>query len=231
MRRISVIIPVFNDRKALQQLLEHLELAFDRELMEVVLVDGGSTDGVDAIIPAEVKLLRTKKASRAVQLNAGARAATGDVLYFLHADCLPPLTLVDDINKAIDAGHLVGCYRLKLTPGSLLLDINSFLSRFRTMFSGGGDQSLYLPKEIFEEIGGYNEDYCVMEDFELVHRLMPLYGYRILPKNIYASSRKYRQNSFLRVNLANYLSFKLYRKKVQPRVIRENYYAMLKQVK
>ncbi|MBF8965491.1 TIGR04283 family arsenosugar biosynthesis glycosyltransferase [Pontibacter sp. FD36] len=231
MRRISVIIPVYNDSVALQELLKHLDRALDRQLMEVVVVDGGSTDGVETIIPTEVKLLRTAKANRAVQLNAGAQGAAGDVLYFLHADCLPPLTLVEDINQAIDAGYPVGCYRLKLTPGNWLLNINSFFSRFRTMFSGGGDQSLYMPTKIFEEVGGYNEDYCVMEDFELVHRLLPTYGYHILPKNVYASSRKYSYNSYFRVNLANYLAFRRYQRKVQPQVIRDHYHALLKQVK
>ncbi len=196
-----------------------------------MVVDGGSAESINDIVPAAVKLLKTSHASRAVQLNAGARMATGDLLYFLHADCLPPLTLVKDINNAIDAGHLVGCYRLKLKPGNWLLNINSFLSRFRTMFSGGGDQSLYLPKMVFEETGGYNEDYCVMEDFELVHRLIPLYGYHILPKNILVSSRKYSYNGYFKVNLANYLTFRLYRNKVQPKIIQEHYYAMLKRVK
>ena len=231
MRRISVIIPVYNDREPLQELLEHLALALNRDLMEVVVVDGGSTGGVEDTIPAEVKLLRTDKACRAVQLNAGAHAAAGDILYFLHADCLPPFTLVEDINKAVEAGHLVGCYRLKLTPGHWLLDMNSFFSRFRTMFSGSGDQSLYLPKKIFKEVGEYNEGYSVMEDFELVHRLMPLYGYRILPKDVCVSSRKYKHNSYFKVNLANYLSFQLYRQQVPPHVIRECYYGYLGQVK
>ncbi|MBD1396845.1 TIGR04283 family arsenosugar biosynthesis glycosyltransferase [Pontibacter sp. JH31] len=228
MRKVSVVIPVYNDKAPLQKLLEHLGNALDRQLMELVVVDGGSTDGVDAIIPAPVKLLRTDRACRAVQLNAGAEVGTGEILYFLHADCLPPLTFVKDINRAMDAGYMVGCFRLKLMPGNLLLNINSFLSRFRTMFSGGGDQSLYLPKSVFEEIGGYNETFCVMEDFELVHRLMPLYGYHILPKDIQASARKYSENSYFRVNKANYLAFQLYKKKVPPQVIREQYNSLLR---
>lgn len=231
MQSISIIIPVLNDKKPLQDLLRHLALAPMRELFEILVVDGGSTDGVKDVIPPSVKLIQTDKACRAAQMNAGARAATGEVFYFVHADCLPPLTLVADINNALGAGNLVGCYQLKLTPGTWLLQLNSYFSRFRTAFSGGGDQTLYVPRKIFEEAGGFNDAYCVMEDFELVHRLIPFHGYYILPKDVLVSSRKYRHNSYFRVNLANYLSFMLYRKKVKPQVIREYYYSLLKEVK
>ncbi len=231
MQKVSVIIPVYNDAEALQTLLKHLEAADMQEFLEIIVADGGSAEDVAAFLPPRVKLVKTAKASRAVQLNAGAKVATGQLLHFVHADCLPPLTLVADINQAVAAGNWVGCYRLKLHPGNWLLAINSYFSRFVTAFSGGGDQTLYLPRKVFDAIGGFNESFCIMEDFELVHRLMPLYGYHVLPKNVLVSSRKYRHTSYLKVNLANYRSFRLYWKRVPPPQIRERYYSWLQQAK
>ncbi len=231
MQRISIVIPVYNDKGSLQTLLKHLKWAFNPELLEVIVVDGGSTDNVEQIIPAQVKFLQNSKACRAAQMNHGARYAAGEILYFVHADCLPPLTLVPDINKALEQGHTVGCYRLKLTPSNWLLELNSYFSRFKTVFSGGGDQTLYLPKQLFEEAGGFNEDFSVMEDFELVHRLMPKYGYHIMPKDVINSSRKYDQNSYLRVNWANYRAFRMYRQRVPAHIIKERYYGWLNPVK
>ncbi|MCJ8163211.1 TIGR04283 family arsenosugar biosynthesis glycosyltransferase [Pontibacter sp. E15-1] len=231
MRKVSVIIPVYNDSEVLQALLRHLALADHPDMLEILVVAGGSADNLSGEMPRGIRLLRTSAACRAVQLNAGARAATGKVLCFVHADCLPPLTLVADINQALDAGHWIGCYRLKLTPGNWLLALNSYFSRFVTAFSGGGDQTLYLPKKVFETMGGFNESFCIMEDFELVHRLMPVYGYHVLPKDVLVSSRKYRQNSYLKVNLANYRCFRLYWKQAPPQLIKERYYNWLHQVK
>lgn len=228
MRRISVIIPVLNDTKALTALLDHLRGVEDRDRMEILVADGGSEGALLFVEEFGARLLKAGRPGRAVQMNLGARHARHEVLYFVHADTLPPRSFVRDINDAMDRGRFVGCFRLKLCPPGFLLNINSYFSRFRTPFSGGGDQSLYLPKRLFMENGGYDETFTIMEDFELAHRLMPRYGYHVIPKDIHASARKYAKNSYFKVNRANYRAFRLYKKGVCPDEIKRKYEEWLK---
>lgn len=228
--KISVIIPVFNDDQALQALIRHLEKAHYREDFEIIVVDGGGRSTPPQGSWSGIRWVSSPKANRAIQLNMGARLANFDVLYFVHADTLPPHSFVQDINQAIKLGNLVGGYRLKLISGPLLLCINSFMTRYLTLFSGGGDQSLFITRDLFIAEQGYDEKYSIMEDFELVRRLRPRMGYHIIPKNIEASSRKYARNSYFKVNLANLKAFWLFHKGVDPGVIRQKYHAWLRNV-
>ncbi|HSJ67024.1 MAG TPA: glycosyltransferase family 2 protein [Anditalea sp.] len=227
MRKISLIIPVFNDNEELLKLLHHFQNVTNIEYIEIIIVSADLHNELTGRVDSKIKILHSKIACRAIQLNSGAAEATGEILYFVHADTLPPISLVKDINDAVEAGQLMGGYRLKFNPNSILLNINSFFTRFSTKFSGGGDQTLYITKELFNKYEGYDERYCIMEDFELVHRLKPVHGYHIIPKNVIVSSRKYLYNNYLRVNFANYQAFKMYRRKVAPEIIKEYYYASL----
>lgn len=104
------------------------------------------------------------------------------------------------------------------------------MTRYLTLFSGGGDQSLYISRDLFHEEKGYDEKYSIMEDFELVKRLRPKSGYHIIPKNIEASSRKYARNNYFKVNLANLKAFWLFHKGEDPDVIRHKYHGWLRNV-
>jgi hypothetical protein len=77
-------------------------------------------------------------------------------------------------------------------------------------------------------MGGFNEQFCIMEDFELVKRIKSQYQFYIIPKSIKVSARKYDSNSWLRVQWANLIAFKNFLQKRDPRKIREQYYSMLK---
>jgi len=231
MRNISMIIPVYQDKDALKKLLLHLKNADDKEYLEIIVVQADGSYGHVGNEGLKLKLMYADEPCRASQMNLGASEARGEILFFVHADALPPLSLVADIDHAIEKGHLMGGYRLKFDSNALLLNINAYISRFQNMYSGGGDQTLYIPKTIFINNGGYNPSYCIMEDFELVRRLEKEFGYYIIPKEVEVSARKYRYNSYFPVNYTNFQAFRMYKKGIASEVIKEYYYSSLNRIK
>ncbi len=140
-------------------------------------------------------------------MNAAAKISTGEVLYFVHADTRPLPSFSEDINSSISNGHLAGCYRYQFDSENYLLKINSWFTRFNGLFSGGGDQTLFVKKTFFEDLNGFDEEYTIMEDFDLVRRIREKTKFLIIPKSIKVSARKYENNSWLRVQLTNLVVF------------------------
>lgn len=228
--QLSVIIPVLNEEKLLPGLLNFL-VDFLSEGIEIIVVDGGSKDDTISIAKSyPVLLLETIKSNRASQLNLGAKMARGEVLYFLHVDTMPPASFIQDIFEQRSAGYESGSYRLQLgEQKSGLLAINSFFTKFRWLiFQGGGDQSLFIGRSTFEKIGGYNDSYVIMEDFDLVRRLWkhPIKTV-VMDKTIVVSNRKYQTNAYLKVQMANLIAFSAFKLGVSPVKIKSWYCSML----
>ena len=113
--QISVVIPVWNEAKGIGALLDHLKDVESQHgnVFEVICVDGGSTDDTLQILATkDVKLVSSEK-GRAKQMNAGAREAKGDILYFLHADTYPPKNFDTYILDAIQSKSVAGCFRMQ----------------------------------------------------------------------------------------------------------------------
>lgn len=128
---ISVIIPTYNEEDNIQTLLRHLKKVENFQEIEILVSDGGSTDKTKQIIEAEgFTCLQGGQKSRAKQLNFGAKHAKGSILYFVHADSLPPLTFVADIKNAIQDGFPIGCYRFKFNSPKKILKVNAYFTRF-----------------------------------------------------------------------------------------------------
>ncbi|TDK42812.1 TIGR04283 family arsenosugar biosynthesis glycosyltransferase [Algoriphagus formosus] len=227
--KLSVIIPTLNEEENLKVLIPFLKKELAEENHEIIIVDANSGDFSEEIcLKHAVTFIRVERSSRAVQMNRGAMLATGDALYFVHADTRPRAGFFEDIEKAIANGKSAGCYRYRFDSNHPLLKINSWFTRFNGILSGGGDQTLFIKKEIFQEMGGFNEQFCIMEDFELVKRLKSKYQFYIIPKSIRVSARKYENNSWLRVQWANLIAFKDFLQNRDPMEIREKYYRKLK---
>lgn len=177
---ISVIIPTLNEAETIRDtLLATAGLGF----REIIVVDGGSTDRTRAIVtetasdlrPTETAglLLLTAKPGRAVQLNAGARAAVGEVLLFLHADTRLPSQAKTSIDTALaDRPAVGGRFDVQFDIPSVwgyvisaLMNLRSRLTRIST-----GDQALFVRTAVFEELGGFPE-IPLMEDVEFTARL------------------------------------------------------------
>jgi len=212
--RLHLIIPVLNEADNLRELLPQL-LSELSPADQITVADGGSTDATPEVLdpyPA-VNHLGCRDCGRARQMNEAANLRPGDfeVLYFLHADTRPPGGFRKDIRESIEAGYEVGCYRFKFDMWHPLLSINAFFTRFRGLACRGGDQSLYLTRKAFDQLGGFR-DMIIMEDYDIIQRTWASdFRFRIIPRSIMVSARKYRVNGWLRVQLANLRVFRMYK--------------------
>jgi hypothetical protein len=136
---------------------------------------------------------------------------TFDILYFIHADTRPPAGFRGDIVGSVLGGYDVGCYRFKFDMWHPMLSINAFCTRFEGLACRGGDQSLYLTTTAFQGLGGFS-DMKIMEDYDIIQRTWASdYNFRIIPRSVLVSARKYRVNGWYRVQMANLKVFRMYK--------------------
>lgn len=205
--KLSIIIPTLNEEKNLPQLLDVI-IPHTYKYDEIVVVDAESSDKTASIArDYDVKVIMSKKASRAYQMNLGANLATGDVYYFVHADVLPPMTFRSDIESEWKNGIDSACYKFKFDKNQPMLKFNSWWTQFNFMFCRGGDQTLFVRKDVFEKLNGFDEDYIIMEDFDFIRRLKKKFNFSIIQKPVIVSARKYEKNSYFKVNMINLWSY------------------------
>lgn len=170
--KLSIIVPMLNEARVLPALLEQL-LPARRRGVEVILVDGGSGDGSDTLAAcAGFTVLRSGR-GRARQMNAGAAAAGGDVLLFLHADTRLPDDTVHLIESALaDGRHAWGRFDVEFDVRNWTMDATAFLMNHRSRLTGiaTGDQALFMTRAAFDAVGGF-PDQPLMEDVEITARL------------------------------------------------------------
>ena len=199
MIKISIIIPILNEEKNIISLLEHLEQHSSKNnSFELLIVDGGSTDGSISKIENYIKnhhhiALISSERGRAKQMNRGRLQANGAILYFLHADSYPPKNfdqyLIDEVKK----GNLAGCFKMKFNHPHWWLKLASWFTQFNWIACRGGDQSQYITANLFDEIGGFNEDYIIYEDQILIKELYKRNQFTVIQKWICTSARLYEQ--------------------------------------
>ncbi|GMN09269.1 TIGR04283 family arsenosugar biosynthesis glycosyltransferase [Croceitalea sp. MTPC9] len=205
---ISVIIPAHNEKKNLENLLPRLsKLAYGHKVEVLVCLSKDTKDGSKTINGFDaLSYIRCDKKGRAVQMNGGAAAAKGDILVFLHADVVPPKGFFEDILQTINNNNDAGFFSYKFDKENFFLKLNSSFTSKDGIFTGGGDQCLFIRKSVFEKMGGFNEKQVLMEDFEFFSRMKAeKVPYKIIKNDLVVSSRKYEENSYLRVNLTNFL--------------------------
>ena len=197
MTNISIIIPILNEAETIKKLLFHLiDHASLENISELIVVDGGSTDGSQDIIKSldlNIKLLNAPK-GRAKQMNAGAKEAKGSILYFLHADSFPPNRYDQLIINEVKHGNNAGCFRLKFDSNHWWLRLASWLTQFKWRACRGGDQSQFITRDLYNEIGGYDENYTIYEDNILINELYARKEFVVINKKIETSARLYRKH-------------------------------------
>lgn len=161
-------------------------------------------------------------------MNEAAAKARGDILVFLHADVIPPSTFIKDISDTINEGFSYGYFSYKFEPSSFMLNINALFTHNNGLFAGGGDQIHFMTRELFLQMGGYDESYCIMEDFDFTRRVKksgkPI---KLIKNPAVVSSRKYKNNSWLKVNLLNLIAYFMFKMNFSPKKIRKLYYGQL----
>ncbi len=209
---ISIIIPTYNEAESISHLINYLRKNAAPSIAEIIVSDAGSADNALQIAQqAGAQAVLSPKKGRAAQMNYGASIATGNILYFIHADTFPPATFANDIEQAVAKGYGLGRYRTKFNSKKTILRVNAFFTRFDWFVCYGGDQTLFITKALFTQTGGFKEDMLIMEDYEIVIRARQKTKYKIFAKAALVSARKYETNSWLTVQLANRKIVKMYK--------------------
>lgn len=210
--QISIIIPVLNEEASIGSILAYLKNnSTKKNIKEILIIDGGSTDDTVAIATQINCSIIISPKGRAKQMNIGAKQADGDILYFLHVDTLPPKNFDSSILEAIANGSQTGCFQMKFDSKSRFLSFFAWFSRVNHKLCRGGDQSLFITKTLFEKSEGFNEDYVVYEDNEFIGRLYEMVPFKILPRHVKTSARRYEERGevilqyhFGMIHLKNY---------------------------
>lgn len=229
-QQISIIIPTLNEESCLSKLICRLR---ETEVpIEIIVVDAGSSDATcELAANLGAKCVNIQEKSRPKQLNAGAALASASLLYFVHADTLPPKGYAEKIMSAVENGASFGSFRFKFDKNKGLMRINSYCTRFPLMIFRGGDQSLFIEKSLFKSLEGYDTDHIVMEDYDIIRRGKKHSNFTLLDDDILVSARKYDENSYVRVNWANGIVFSLYYLGVKPVKLLRLYKKMIKHPK
>lgn len=208
---LSIIIPAYNEEQTIVKQIHYLSECSRGFPTEIIVADGGSTDQTARKVRRNgFTCLVTQSKGRAVQMNTGADYSNGSILYFVHADSKPPDSFQHDIRTALKNGEQAGCYRFTFDSDHPLLKLNSFFTRFDRLMCRGGDQTLFITRRLFNELDGFRDDYLIMEDFEFIRRLKERDSFMILQKDTVVSARKYNHNSYLKVNLVNFIVFMMF---------------------
>lgn len=210
---ISIIIPAHNEQTNLTRLLPYLTETIKDENTEIIVVLSAANTDDSLKIPhsTSIKLIQSVSSGRALQMNYGAQISEGDYLVFLHADVIPPSTFIADIQETLATTFDAGFFSYKFDKENFLLSINASFTVKDGIFTGGGDQCLFIKKNVFMELGGFNQEQVIMEDFEFFKRMKKNnINYKIVKNNLIVSARKYETNSYLRVNATNLLLVMLF---------------------
>lgn len=208
---ISIVIPTFNEEERIGALLKHLEKCCSDISHEIIVADGGSNDRtVKTAESYGVKVLHCQKKGRAAQMNEGAEISKGGILYFLHADTYPPKTFIDDIRITYNEGYKSGCFQLEFDDPHPLLRFYGWFTRFRLTLFRFGDQSLFVEKILFEEVGGFDESMIVMEDQKIVLELKKASSFKLLDERVTTSARRYKINGIIRLQAVFFLIVFMY---------------------
>jgi rSAM/selenodomain-associated transferase 2 len=202
-KEISIIVPTFNEEMTIRQCLETV---VDIPGIEVIVVDGGSADRTVEIVGQyrDVKIVSSEM-GRSIQMNKGAGYARGEILLFLHADCVLSREAVLNVRNVFRCSTFVGgAFKIRLLSDKFPYRLIEMGINFRsTLFKlPYGDQGLFVKRSVFEELGGFREvPNC--EDLDFICRLKKNGKIIILDERISSSIRRWENHGILRTSLRN----------------------------
>lgn len=197
--RFSIIMPVLNEMPGLSHTLAALQ-AFRGAGAELIVVDGGSTDGSREAARQQVDQLLDSPPGRALQMNRGAASCSGDVLLFLHADTRLPTHALDEIERGLGAcGRAWGRFDIRLSGDRWPLRVVEWMMNWRSRWSGiaTGDQVMFVRREAFDRVAGFPRQ-ALMEDLVLSQRLKTISPPLCLAGPVVSSSRRWEEQGTLR---------------------------------
>lgn len=230
---LSIVIPTHNEKENIEGLFKILSKQLKQhpslQVEVLAILSGGNSDGTEHLqTTGPFHIVKCPGKGRAVQMNMGAQLAKGSILAFLHADSIPPNGFLNNIFETITDGFGAGLFSYRFDKSGPLLKINEFFTAKDGLFTGAGDQCLFITKANFEILGGFNEDQVIMEDFEFWDKIKKnKITYKIVNNNLVVSARKYDYNSYLRVNFTNLVLFVMYKIGFTPEKIKTTHNTML----
>jgi rSAM/selenodomain-associated transferase 2 len=213
---ISVIVPTLDEAEGIDACLA--ALAGQAGDFEIIVADGGSTDGTQAIAARRARLILAPR-GRAAQMNAGAAAASGEVLLFLHADALLAAGALVAVAQALAKPGVVGGGFSKRYDGggAVLAAVGRAVVAVRSGWRGRfvGTQGIFVRRSAFERLGGYRE-WPLLEDVDFSDRMRRAGRVVLLPVPITVSARRYLTRGVARQVAVNALVLGLFRLGVPP---------------
>lgn len=219
---ISVIIPTLNEAATIGETLRRVRSGGS---CEVIVVDGGSDDGTPELARPQADMVLSAGRGRARQMNVGARAASGQVLLFLHADTVLPPDFPALLENALRNPRVVGGrFDVRLDAEGRLFRIIETLMNLRSRLSriATGDQAIFVRSRTFLELGGYREAE-LMEDLELSCRLKRQGELACLRERVVTSARRWQRDGIVRTIVLMWLLRFLYFIGVSPRYLKTFY--------
>lgn len=211
--KISVIIPVLGEEKSINKILDSIKSVSADTPYETIVVDGDSSGSTITRIADSSILKMTAPRGRALQMNAGAAIASGDILLFLHADTLlPPQAFPKIIAAVFDKHFIGGAFDLKLENRKWIFRAIGCAASLKHRLTRVpyGDQAIFILKSYFEKIGGYPA-IPLMEDVELMKRVKQSGGrIKILRETVITSSRKWEADGIIYTVTRNWIIQALY---------------------
>jgi rSAM/selenodomain-associated transferase 2 len=225
--RFSIVIPVLNEADRINSLIDHLHNQDFESSCEIIVVDGDSQGSTVKEIKAGDIVTITTERGRGRQMNAGAAAAHGEVLIFLHADTVLPDGALEKINRALENQEYVGgAFDLKIDSDTLFLRYISVRASLRSRSNRipYGDQAIFVRKEYFDQIGRFR-DIPLMEDVELMRRIKKD-GRKIciLPDKVTTSARRWQSDGALYTTVRNQVLVALFHLGVSPSRLAKYYW-------
>jgi rSAM/selenodomain-associated transferase 2 len=207
---ISIVVPVLNEARLIGPFLRHLKaLGPDAE---IIVVDGGSSDGTLELARPLADRVLTAPRGRAAQMNAGAEIATGEILWFLHADLHLPANAIEEIQFALrDERVAGGCLRLRYPRREWIYRVSDSLGNVGVDLFGFalGDHGIFCRRSAFLCVGGY-PIVPILEDAELYRRLRALGRMKQLPEEIVSDPRTFERGGRYRTTAVYFLILLLY---------------------
>ena len=198
--KLSIIIPTRNEASTIEKTIKMLAArSTGANIKEIIVVDGESADGTAGIAAKAGACVVNSRKGRGCQLQIGGSVARGDVLYFLHVDCVPPRGFDRLILDAVRVGYRAGCFKLRFDMVHPVLRLTAWFSRFRHQWFRVGDESLFVEKALFVGAGGYDPSRAIMEDTEIIPRLAKLAAFTVIPQPIISSARRYVERGIFRL--------------------------------